>query len=525
MLRGSSLISGRIQTLFRVGALGPLSDRQLLERFNTRNDEVAESAFAALVERHGPMVMAVCYRILHDPEDAADAFQATFLILVQKAGAVTVTDSLGRWLYGVSRRVALQAKAASMRRSAQQCAALDQAQATASPADRDRDELLAALDDEIAGLPEKYRAAVVLCDLGGLTHEAAARQLHCPVGTLESRLSRARGLLRTRLIRRGLAPAALGFVVGARSSSAAIPCALAQTTIRAAIPFSTGKTVPAGLVSASVANLVKGAHRAMVMSRLKIAAGFLIAASVLGTGAGVLVGQERKDARGAAALGVDPPPANSEKPVEGTEPKPGDAATIAALEQRLGALERRLDELQAADRARMRGNSPLTDPYTRFDPDSIRKVRPRFECLVEKIHVKVGQTIQKGDRLAELFSIELASAKNELLAKTVQWNHYKRIFELRQKLVTTGAISQQLWVDTLNEEERTRLDLSLARDRLQIYGLSPSEIDAVKDDEGERKARFTLRSQAEGQVIEIGVEVGDLAGPKSTLMVTGRLRP
>ena len=96
MLRGSSLISGRIQTLFRVGALGPLSDRQLLELFTARNDEVAESAFATLVERHGPMVMGVCRRILHDPEDAADAFQATFLILVRKAGAVNVTDSLGR---------------------------------------------------------------------------------------------------------------------------------------------------------------------------------------------------------------------------------------------------------------------------------------------------------------------------------------------------------------------------------------------------------------------------------------------
>ena len=119
MLRGSSLIYGRIQTLFGVGALGPLSDRQLLELFTARNDEVAERAFATLVERHGPMVLGVCRRILHDPEDAADAFQATFLILVQKAGAVEVADSLGRWLYGVSRRVALQAKAASKRRSAQ----------------------------------------------------------------------------------------------------------------------------------------------------------------------------------------------------------------------------------------------------------------------------------------------------------------------------------------------------------------------------------------------------------------------
>ena len=133
MLRGSSLIYGRIQTLFGVGALGPLSDRQLLELFTARDGEVAELAFAALLERHGPMVMGVCRRILHDPEDAADAFQATFLILVRKAGAVDVTDSLGRWLYGVSRRVALQAKAASMRRPAQLRAGLEQVEAQTRP--------------------------------------------------------------------------------------------------------------------------------------------------------------------------------------------------------------------------------------------------------------------------------------------------------------------------------------------------------------------------------------------------------
>ncbi len=525
MLRGASLISGRIQTLFRVGALGPLCDRQLLELFTAGKDEVAESAFETLVERHGPMVMGVCRRILRDPEDAADAFQATFLILVRKAGTVNVTDSLGPWLYGVTRRVALQAKAASMRRSAQQRPELDSAQARASTFDRDRGELLAALDEEIARLPEKYRAAVVLCDLGGMSHEAAARQLQCPVGTIESRLSRGRGLLRTRLLRRGLTPTALGFLIAARSSSAGIPCALAQRTLRAAIQLTAGKTVPAGLMSASVANLVKGAYRAMILSRLKIAAGFLIATTVLGAGAGVLVGQERNDVPGAPAVGVDPHLTTKDTPGDGTEPKPGDPASIAALVQRLGALERRLDELQVGDRVRTRGDRPPSDPFAGFDPDTIRKIRPRFECLVEKVHVKTGQTVRKGDPLAELFSIELASAKNELLAKTIRWNLWKRMYDLRQKLVQTGAVSQQLWIDTQNEEEKDRHELSVARDRLQLYGLGPSEIDAVKEEDGERKARFTLRSPSEGQVIELGVAAGDLADPKSMLMVIGGVRP
>ena len=400
-------------------------------------------------------------------------------------------------------------------------------QDTVSASELERGELLAALDEEIDRLPEKYRAAVVLCDLGGMPHEAAARQLRCPVGTIESRLSRGRGLLRTRLIRRGLTPVALGFILAARSSAAEIPSGLARTTLRAAIQRAAGKTIPAGLVSASAGSLVKGAQRAMLMSRLKIAAGFLIAATVVGTGAGVLVGQERKEAGSAAAVGVDRALSSKEKPDERTDPKPGDPAAIAALQQRLGALERRLDELQAADRARARtqGNAPLADPYSRLDPDTIRKIRPRFECLVETVHVKPGQSIRKGDPLAELFSIELASAKNELLAKTIQANLWQRLFELRQKLAQTGAISQQLWVDTQSEQEKAGHDLSVARDRLQLYGLTPTEIDAVKQEEGERKARFTLRSPSEGQVVELGVAAGDLADPKSMLMVTGRVRP
>jgi RNA polymerase sigma factor (sigma-70 family) len=520
MARESSLIHRRIETLFRTGALGPLSDGQLLELFTARRDAVAEQAFAALIERHGPMVLGVCRRILRDPEDAADAFQATFLILVRKAGAVRVTDSLGRWLYGVSRRVALQAKTASRRRSARECVGLDPA--TMSP-DRDRGELLAALDEEIARLPQKYRAVVLLCDLGGLTHDAAARQLQCPVGTVESRLSRGRGLLRTRLIRRGLTPAALGLALAPRSAPAGVPYALSQATIRAAIPLSAGAAAPAGLMSSSVANLVKGAQRAMVLSRLKIAAGFLISLSVLGAGAGVIVGQERKDGPGAPVAGAGPDLKGTEQPGESTEPELGEPASIAALEQRLRALEQRLDELQMPGVTGVRSR-PVTR-VLRFDPETTRKIRPRFECLVEKVDIKVGQTIRKGDPLAELFSIELAAAKNEFLAKTVQWNHDKRLYDLRQKLFGTGAISQQLWIDTQNDEEKSRHELSVARDRLQLCGLSPAEIDAVKDERGDQKARFTLHSTMEGVVIEKAVEAGDLADSKSTLMVIGGVRP
>jgi RNA polymerase sigma factor (sigma-70 family) len=508
MLRDSSAILGRVRTLFSAGALGSLGDRQLIELYRARRDETGELAFAVLVERHGPMVLGICRRMLPDPEDAADAFQATFLILVQKAATVRVSDSLGPWLHGVSRRVACQARNTSVQRRARERTGLDHAPAPwSNPGlERERIELRTALEDEIARLPEKYRRAVLLCDLGGMTHLEAANQLRCPVGTIESRLFRGREILRTRLVRRGLAPVVPGALVAARTSSAAVPSTLVQATLGAALRLPAGTPLPAGLVSASVLNLVKGAQRAMVLSRIKIAAGFLIAAGALGAGAGVLVGQERRGAPVATAAGAGPALADR----EGLD----DRAKLAALEQRLQALEQRLDQLRMSGRGAARG-----------DADSIRKIRPRFECLVENVAVKVGQTVRKGDSLAELFSADLAAAKNEFLAKSIQRNHARRLFDLRQKLVQTGAISQQLWVETENDEERSLHELGVARDRLQLYGLSAGEIDTVKDEEGEQKARFTLRSPVEGQVVEVGVAAGDLADHRSTLVVIAGLQP
>src|SRR5271157_6292247 len=119
--RESSAVLRHVRTLFSTGAAGGMSDGQLLDRFRRRTgDPDAEAAFAVLVDRHGPMVLGVCRRALRDPDDAADAFQATFLVLVRKAGSVRVEDSLGRWLYGVSRRVAAKARVAAARRAARE---------------------------------------------------------------------------------------------------------------------------------------------------------------------------------------------------------------------------------------------------------------------------------------------------------------------------------------------------------------------------------------------------------------------
>jgi cobalt-zinc-cadmium efflux system membrane fusion protein len=138
---------------------------------------------------------------------------------------------------------------------------------------------------------------------------------------------------------------------------------------------------------------------------------------------------------------------------------------------------------------------------------------------VEKLWVKVGQEVKKGEPLADLFSTELAAAKNDFLASTIQWNHARRLHDLRKRLHETGAISEQLWTDAQKEEDKSRHEATVAHDRLLIYGLSEREIEAVKDEEGERKARFTLRAPVDGTVIGIEAAPDDLLAPKDVLMV------
>ncbi|MDR3637749.1 MAG: sigma-70 family RNA polymerase sigma factor, partial [Isosphaeraceae bacterium] len=193
--------------LFAAGTVAGLNDDELLRRFAARRDAVAEVAFAALVARHGPMVLAVCRRALADQHEAEDAFQTTFLVLARRASSVRGA-TLGPWLYGVARRVARRARADALRCRANR--GFDQRELklvngagedVASAAERA--EVVVLVDEELAQLSGRDRAALILCDLGGLTHEQAAERLGWPVGTVKSRQARARGRLRARLARRG----------------------------------------------------------------------------------------------------------------------------------------------------------------------------------------------------------------------------------------------------------------------------------------------------------------------------------
>jgi RNA polymerase sigma factor (sigma-70 family) len=177
-----------------------LSDGQLLERFADRRDE---AAFDALVGRHGKLVFSVCRRLLDHEEDAEDAFQATFLVLVRQARSITKRDSVASWLYGVAYRVARKARAKRARQQARQTTLTDVPGAE-HVTDLLWRELMTLLDEEVSRLPWKFRVPFVLCCLEGNTNEEAARLLGRPVGTVSGQLWRARERLRTRLTRRGV---------------------------------------------------------------------------------------------------------------------------------------------------------------------------------------------------------------------------------------------------------------------------------------------------------------------------------
>ena len=259
----------QLGTIFRFGVVGDLSDGQLLQRFLTGHDGAEQAAFSALMERHGPMVLNVCRQVLGNPHDAQDAFQATFLVMARKAGSVRHAESLASWLHGIAFRVAVRAKADEARRKMHErrCAIMNATLREAKAVDF---EPCPQLHEEIARLPQRYREPVVLCYLEGLTSEQAAMRINCPPGTVWSRLSRARELLRGRLVRRGVALPAGMLVAGlAPPVSAALPRSLLEATVRASLGFAGRWATEAALASAPAITLAKGVLYTMTVSKLK----------------------------------------------------------------------------------------------------------------------------------------------------------------------------------------------------------------------------------------------------------------
>jgi RNA polymerase sigma factor (sigma-70 family) len=232
------------------------------------------------------MVLAVCRRLLGHAQDAEDAFQATFLVLARKAGSVMKRESVGSWLHGVACRTAMQAASANTRRRARERQVEDMPHPQVMP--EEARDWLPLLDQELGRLPEKYRAAVVLCDLEGRSRREAARQLGVPEGTLSSRLMRARKLLARRLAPYGLtlSGGALAAVLSERTASACVTGALTTSTAKAAVLAAAGEALTAGAVPARVVALTEGVVKTMLLTKLRavVAVGLVLAvgASVVG---------------------------------------------------------------------------------------------------------------------------------------------------------------------------------------------------------------------------------------------------
>jgi RNA polymerase sigma factor (sigma-70 family) len=255
-----------------------LTDAELLGCFVEHRDE---GAFAALVRRHGPMVWGVCRRLLNQ-QDAEDAFQATFLVLVRKAAAVVPRGMVGNWLYGVAHQTALHARRTAARRKARERQVADMPEPAVVEQELWND-LQPLLDQELSRLPDKYRAVLVLCDLESLTRKEAAQQLGCPEGTIAGRLARARAMLARRLTQRGIAVSsgALAAVLAQNAASACVPAAVLSSTIKVAGLAVAAKVAVTGAISVEVARLTEGVLKTMLLRKLMTAAIVLLVAAAL----------------------------------------------------------------------------------------------------------------------------------------------------------------------------------------------------------------------------------------------------
>jgi RNA polymerase sigma factor (sigma-70 family) len=358
------IVFREIDRLFSEGTLAGLGDSQLLERYLTRRDE---AAFEALVNLHGPMVLGLCRRILHDPRDIEDAFQATFLVLVRKASTIHDRSLLSNWLYGVALKVATRARASAVRRRGRETP-MNGFEASVSPVPTDASGLSQVLDQELSRLPAKYRVPLVMCYLRGQTHDQAAAELSWPVGTVRSRMARGRELLRRRLTRRGvLSPAT---IIGAAPAlpaqllSEVVPQSLVAATVEAAFSLGPSLTIPAG-TAASVLALTQGVLTSMKLTQLKWV-GLALLSATLSTGSAIVVASAGSS-NGREADAAAP---NSGSAIDALQDPRGEQTTNVArgrslagpVAERITALEPKIDQIWEASGMGNEAGLPAFDP-------------------------------------------------------------------------------------------------------------------------------------------------------------------
>jgi RNA polymerase sigma factor (sigma-70 family) len=376
---------------------GQLTDAQLLERFAHKRDE---AAFEVLVWRHGALVLNVARRLLGSSADIEDVFQATFLTLARKASAIRRGTAVGSWLYKVAYRLAVRVRQDAARSRRRQLTDIEVA-----PQQHEDGELAAVLAEEVSRLPERYRAAVVLCYLQGATTEQAARVLGCPRGTVLSRLSSARQRLRQRLVRRGIAPVvAATAVTFGEVASATPPAELVASVVGAALAFAAGRAaVP--MVSPHAAALARGALQAMLWNKIKITAAMLCVVALAGSGAGWLSRQR-------AGVQAAPPGAAAPAVQQEVPPPPPREDREVALRTEIKKLQARMDSLAEQE---------------------------------EKQEAKWSQEVIEA-------RLQLIQFEEELKQRQQQWNIEREVLETRLKITTKELISAEELVRQLDEK-------------------------------------------------------------------------
>ena len=422
------------------------------------------------------MVYRVCGQVLGDCHEAQDAFQAVFLVLARKAGAVRNRESVGSWLYGVALRVAARARTRLNRRRTRE-----------RPTEDGEDEILApsaeaagntddadTVHQEVGRLSEKYRVPIVLCYLEGLTHDQAAARLGWPVGTVRSRLARARDQLRVRLVRRGVTvPATLGPLAGwlgfetagiadaatmAASSFAAVPVNLLAMTIRSACQMADGKAATVAMCSITAFSLTRGVLKTMALEKMVTVAWTVLPAGFLVVTAGLVIGHE---------------PGSKQKPQEGSAPSQESKAVV----------------VPAAPEP--------PDPVNPLVRQLLKAARERFDAqraFYEEGRITIDRFAMASKQLME---VERMIARNDSEVLSAMQRHVNRLKEIEDRERAELQVGKGTIAD-LTEANQNRLEAEVML--MKAKEAKPSPDLAVLErrlSELERKLDQILKSQQE----------------------------
>jgi RNA polymerase sigma factor (sigma-70 family) len=359
-----------------------LSDGELLNALTRCRDA---ASFAALLERHGPMVLAVCRRVLGNEQDAEDAFQTTFLVLIRRATTIRRPESLASWLYGVAYITARKARNLNWRRRAVESAAAVPA-ASKTPGES------IGLDEEISALPQKYRMPLVLCELQGRSRKEVANALNIPEGTLSSRLATARKMLAKRIHRRGWTPAiVLPF-------ASALPHSLLTATLKAGGAALAGRAL-AEVASPSVTVLVGGVTRAMLMSKLKVISLALMLLCVIGVGTDRFV---RTSLVTSTAVADEPRPAPRDAVLQAASGVAAAEAELQRAEANLAVARARLELKRRQQREALERSAALTPAEKAELSEGLRRLMNRFKY---RVPVQMGRSQSKDGGRIEILGV------------------------------------------------------------------------------------------------------------------------